>query len=103
MFRQGRQVILLVDNCPAHLDPDFELKATQLEFLPPNSTSQLQPLDAGIIRCFKAHYRRLYIDGVISRDEENSTINPFKIHQLEGMLLAREACDLVSPACIKNC
>lgn len=103
MARQKRQVILLVDNCPAHLEPDFDLKATHLEFLPPNSTSQLQPLDAGIIRYFKAHYRRLFIDGVIARDEENSTIDPFKINQLEAMEIAQEAWGLVSSDCIRNC
>jgi len=57
MERQNRQVILLVDNCSSYLVPEFDLRATYLEFLPPNTTAQQQPLDAGIIRSFKAYYR----------------------------------------------
>ncbi|PWW77840.1 DDE-domain-containing protein, partial [Tuber magnatum] len=57
MERQNCQIILLVDNCSAHIEPiDYTLKAIRLEFLPPNTTSQLQPLDSGIIRTFKAYY-----------------------------------------------
>ena len=34
---------------------------SQVKFLPPNSTSILQPADAGIIRSFKAQYRKLFV------------------------------------------
>ena len=43
MLLQGRSVALIVDNCPAH--PAISgLRAVQLIFLPPNTTSVLQPL-----------------------------------------------------------
>lgn len=50
---QGRNVVMIVDNCPAH--PEVSgLKAINLQFLPPNTTSCTQPMDQGVIRyvCF---------------------------------------------------
>ena len=42
--KENRKVIIIVDNCPAH--PIIEgLKAVELEFLPPNTTSKTQPTD----------------------------------------------------------
>ena len=46
---QGRKIVLVVDNCPAH--PDVSgLKGFNLQFLPPNTTSCTQPMDQGVIR-----------------------------------------------------
>ena len=46
---QGREIVMIVDNCPAH--PEVSgLKAINLKFLPPNITSCTQPMDQGIIR-----------------------------------------------------
>jgi hypothetical protein len=60
MRQQNRQIILLVDNAPTHPHPNCPpqnytgptspvLTNIRLEFLPPNTTAFLQPLDAGII------------------------------------------------------
>ena len=46
---QGRDVALVIGNCPAHPNIQSTLKATKLIFLPPNTTSKLQPCDQGII------------------------------------------------------
>ena len=41
---QNRKVLLVVNNCPAH--PEIGgLKASELCFLPPNTTSITQPMD----------------------------------------------------------
>ncbi|UYV84853.1 TIGD4 [Cordylochernes scorpioides] len=57
MAGQHRQIILLLDNCGAH-PPDMQgLTNTRIAFLPPNTTSMLQPCDQGIIRNFKMIYR----------------------------------------------
>ena len=53
---EGRKTALLIDNCPAHPSVS-DLTNVQLVFLPPNTTSVLQPMDQGVIRSLKAHYR----------------------------------------------
>ena len=54
---QGRRVVMVVDNCTAH--PHLTtLKSIKLVFLPPNTTSKTQPMDQGVIRNLKCHYRR---------------------------------------------
>lgn len=54
-----RSIILLVDNCPAHTDVnDFGLKNISV-YLPANTVSVLQPLDAAIINLFKVKYKKL--------------------------------------------
>jgi hypothetical protein len=54
MRRQNRNILLLADNAPTHLmDVTFQLSNIKVHFLPPNTTSHLQPLDAGIINSFK--------------------------------------------------
>jgi hypothetical protein len=61
---QGRQVLLLLDNHPGHIplekfaEMNVVLRNTRVFYLPPNMTSAVQPCDAGIIRTFKAYYRK---------------------------------------------
>uniref|UniRef100_A0A3P9I0D2 DDE-1 domain-containing protein n=1 Tax=Oryzias latipes TaxID=8090 RepID=A0A3P9I0D2_ORYLA len=51
------KVLLLVDNAGGHAD-DLAYDRVQIKFLPPNTTSLIQPMDQGIIRAFKALYTR---------------------------------------------
>ena len=53
---EGRKIALLIDNCPAHPSVS-DLTNVQLVLLPPNTSSVLQPMDQGVIRSLKAHYR----------------------------------------------
>lgn len=58
MMAEKRKVALIVDNhCPAHC-PNENLRAVKVINLPPNTTSELQPLDQGIISNLKFYYRR---------------------------------------------
>jgi hypothetical protein len=58
---QGWKVLLLLDNAPSHKVTGVQLNNTTIKFLPPNTTSRLQPCDAGIIASFKTHYRRKFV------------------------------------------
>ena len=49
---QGRQIALIIDNCPTHLDITGLEMINQM-FLPPNTTSKTQ----GVIRSLNDHYR----------------------------------------------
>lgn len=54
MQKRRRNILLLVDNVSSHqLEEGEELSNIKLHFLPPNTTSHLQPIDQGIIRSFK--------------------------------------------------
>ena len=48
---------MIFENCPA--PPHFveDLKAVELVFLPPNTTSKTRPMDQGVIMSLKAKYR----------------------------------------------
>ena len=51
---QNRNILLLVNNAPVHIiNEDVNLTNVVVHFLPPNTTSHLQPCDAGIINSFK--------------------------------------------------
>ena len=54
---QSRNVLFIVDNCPAHPVVD-NLSNMKVVFLPPNATSRLQPMDQGVIHALKAGYRK---------------------------------------------
>ena len=78
MRLENRHVILLLDNAPSHQLPDVELTNVSIEFLPPNTTAFLQPLDAGIIRNWKLKYRtqqmHYYYECYINNEEPD--MNP---------------------------
>ena len=54
--KENRRIALIIDNCTDHPETGG-LKAIDLFFLPPNTTSALQPMDQGVIRSLKARYR----------------------------------------------
>ena len=57
----GERVLLLLDNCSSHKTENLTLSYVDVYFLSPNTTSKLQPMDAGIIMAFKKHYRHYHI------------------------------------------
>ena len=64
-----RKILLLVDNCAAHPHLD-SLKNIKLDFLPPNTTSLVQPMDMGIITNLKTLYRGKLVNYIIEKNEE---------------------------------
>jgi hypothetical protein len=56
MKNLNRKIIIFLDN--ATCQPDIKLTNIQLSFLPPNTGSICQPLDLGVIKAFKAQYRK---------------------------------------------
>jgi len=80
----GRKVLLLVDNCPAHVKEGYDLCNTKIHYLPPNTTSKIQPCDAGIIRNLKVYYRKLFHYQILQNVEANK-IEPEKIDILQAI------------------
>jgi hypothetical protein len=95
--------ILLIDNCSAHLiDYDIlKLKYLTVYFLPPNTTSFLQPCDAGIIKTFKTYYRTMYIENLISQ-VESGNVN-FKLSLYDAFVFIKTAWESVTQETIINC
>lgn len=55
LFERKRTKLLLVDNAGGHAD-DLSYDGVQIEFLQPNTTPLIQPMDQGSILAFKALY-----------------------------------------------
>ncbi|QRW26507.1 tigger transposable element-derived protein [Rhizoctonia solani] len=102
MQHQGRHILLLCDNAPSHKHDVTHYSNIRIEFLAPNLTAWVQPMDAGIIRCFKAMYKREFIRLAIARDE-HSIADIYNISQLQAMELADRAWAMVTPQTIVNC
>ena len=106
MKLQNRNVLLFLDNATSHQESiQKTLTNIKLAFLPKNTTSRLQPLDAGIIRAFKLKYRKLLINYVISRVDENmrapDIIKAVDILKVIGWV--KSAWEEVTPDTIKHC
>lgn len=101
MRRKRRKVALTLDNFSGHYI-DYEPRNVELVYLEPNLTSHVQPLDGGIIRCVKAHYRRNLSIRALDLDEAGED-DIFKIDLLSTMKLLRESWDEVTPETIQNC
>lgn len=65
-------VLLLVDNAPGH--PILKHPNVQVVFLPPNTTSLIQPLDQGIIASFKKHYIKQSFRYILSKLDEDQSM-----------------------------
>ena len=98
-----RNILLLQDNFSGHIVPEG-LQRIRVENFKANLTAHVQPNDAGIIRCFKAHYCRFYFSRAIDHYDQGITPSDvYKINQLEAMRLADAAWREVDMTTIRNC
>ena len=105
---EARKVALLLDNCSAHKPTTF-LKNIFLFYLPPNTTSILQPCDMGIIKSMKSYFRHEMHQKLIDiLDNAPKAILMAQtvvkhINLLEAMHMIKGAWAKVSAATIQNC
>jgi len=89
------KIVLLQDNFSGHVVLDG-LQNIRVVNFKPNLTAHVQPMDQGIIGCFKARYRAKYFQWSIDRYERGITPSDmYKIDQLQAMRLADIAWDEV--------
>ncbi|GFT09684.1 tigger transposable element-derived protein 4 [Nephila pilipes] len=72
MVKKCRKIAFLLDNSPAYpkeINP--KLKNITDFYLPSNTTSKLQPMDQGVIKHFKVHYRKRILRKIITALENN--------------------------------
>ncbi|KIJ52173.1 hypothetical protein M422DRAFT_243772 [Sphaerobolus stellatus SS14] len=84
MWSQNRHICLLLNNFSGHYI-SYEPKNINLEFFEPNMTPFVQPCDAGITRCFKAHYRRTFCNQALDQEEAGEK-DIYKINLLEAIM-----------------
>lgn len=99
LITNNKKVLLLIDNCPAH-PTVTNLNCIKVVFLPSNDTSVLQPMNQGVIRCLKSHYRKLQLLKLI-QDLDSNNQTSFTI--LDAILMISEAWEKVSQKTIVNC
>ncbi|KAG1088583.1 hypothetical protein G6F42_020228 [Rhizopus arrhizus] len=100
--RQGRNVALLLDNASVH-KTKLQLTNIKLVFLPANTTSKLQALDAGIIANFKAHFRATQYDRALTQYLTGQLENPYEMDQVQAMIYIASSWKNVKPETIANC
>ena len=95
-----RKIALIIDNCPAH--PSISnLTNVQIVFLPPNTTSILQPMDQGVIRSIKAHYRGRVVRLLCSALEKRETCPKISIFQ--SLKILADSWEVVTKETTINC
>lgn len=111
MKARQRKVLLLLDNFNGHMI-DYQPTNVEILFLPPNTTSYLQPLDGGIIRAFKAHFKRRQMDRAYRyigmtfighQDKVGAVKDIFDVDQLQAMKWTKNAWKSVSQETIQHC
>ena len=103
---KGRSILLLVDNAGCHpRDAQNKFSNIKLVYLPPNTTSEVQPLDLGIIQNTKVHYRKYFLRYVLSKIEEctNATEVAKSVDVLSAIRWIGKAWDEVKEETIQKC
>jgi hypothetical protein len=100
--RANRKILLLVDNFAGHNYDTRLITNIHMERFSPNLTAHVQPLDSGIIHCFKAHYRRYFLSRALDQFS-NGEDDIYKINQLQAMRLICKAWDDVSKETMVHC
>jgi hypothetical protein len=62
---QNRNILLFVDNCAAHPKNTSFLRNVKVIQYPANCTSVLQPLDLGVMKCYKQLYRKRLVQTAV--------------------------------------
>ena len=90
LSRRQRKIVLFIDICTAHPHVQ-DLECIELVFLPPNTTSEIQPCDKGIIKTCKTYYRKSMVRRLISFIDHGNTMADFKITLLDALRMIKEA------------
>lgn len=104
MKSQKRKIVMFIDNCPAHpVTVSKKLRNIELIFFPPNMTSKLQPMDQGIIKNIKHHYRNRIVHKIVNAIDNNLPVQ--KLITLKECIteVAKVWSENVSQKTIKNC
>lgn len=94
-----RKIVLLVDNCTAHIDANKNLQWIKILFLPPNATSIVQPMDQQVRMSLKCHYRKQLILRILVGYDKDVDCN---VSVLDAMLILEKSWRHVTESTIRN-
>ena len=103
MFLQKRKILLFIDNAPSH--PTLNFSNVKVVFFLANTTSNLQPMDQGVIQNVKVQYRKLLLRELLLKLEECHSVTELikKVTVLDAVNWICEAWDNVTPLTIQRC
>ncbi|UYV81550.1 hypothetical protein LAZ67_20001513 [Cordylochernes scorpioides] len=100
LVSEGRRILQLLDNSTSHCVPNDGLNNIKIHFLPPNMTASLQPLDSGIIKSFKAQYRKLQLQKMVELADAHL---PTELRLDYAVRYCKMAWESLSPDSNSNC
>lgn len=97
MLKQNRQILLLVDDAPSHVQ--LELSNVKTFVLP---AKRSHPLGVGISRTLKTLFRIRHLAHAVDQAEQGAA-NVFEVEQIQAMRWAKQAWVEVSPELVRRC
>jgi hypothetical protein len=106
MAAKNRNILLFTDNCAAHPENVSHLSNVRVEFLPPNMTSVVQPMDQGVIKVLKHQFQKRLVGRMLQLIKINpgaKNLKNVRLSVLDAMHFLAASWDLISAAVISNC
>ena len=101
MKKQKRHSCFSSTMQPVH-PQGVELENIKLKFFPVNTTAKIQPMDQGIIKTFKAYYRKHLVKHIIVNATTAMTVDDVNITALDAVYWIQTAWEMVTSTTIKN-
>ena len=103
MAKKKRNILLFVDNAPSN--PQIKLSNVVIKFFPGNCTSELQPMDQGIIKKLKTGYRKRLLLRVIAKIDSCETGDELvkSVNVLDAIYWVAQAWEDVTQETIQKC
>ena len=94
-------IILLLDNAPNHIIK-LQLTHVSIEMLPPNTTANIQPMDAGIIKKFILQYKKKLLQHYnVTQVDETGALERIDLKQ--AIYFVKDSWEMVEQQTIANC
>jgi hypothetical protein len=103
MKMQNRHVLLFLDNTTCH--PHIKLSNVRLAWFSPNTTSVSQPVDQGIIRDAKVHYRKLLMQSLLANIDSSSSTSELarSVSVLDAVIWISQGVKKLLPETVTKC
>ena len=98
--KEKRRVCIILYNCPAHPKSIENLTNIEMIYLPPNATSRIQPMDAGIIKYLKTMYREKLMQKRLLAYDAGADFN---VNLVDSMKMLSQCWDQIPSQVIRNC